>query len=289
MTVSAYSVKDQSRAATTAAPSRRTGPVARAHHGLVDLRGGASTVRAGTYLHEAPDLVTGWHRHDLHEVVYAFEGVAEVETERFRYLLPPQRAMWIPAGLEHCTTLNRVRSVAVLFDPKMIRGTGTHARVVGVAPVLREMMIHATRWPISRPHSDPAADAFFEALAGVTREAIEEEAPLCLPNSADPVVQAIMAATQADLAGITSERVCAAVGISQRTLRRRFRTATRMPWQEYLLASRMLRAMSLLTERRRSVLEVSIEVGFESASAFSRSFARFAGETPSAYRKRVAT
>lgn len=246
-------------------------------------------MRAGTYLHETPDLVTGWHRHDLHEIVYAFEGVAEVETESFRYLLPPQRAMWIPAGLEHCTTLKRVRSVAVLFHPTLIRGAGKRARVVGVPPVLREMMVYATRWPISRRRSDPAADLFFEALALLTREAIEDESPLCLPRSADPLVQAVMAATQAELSLADSERVCAAAGISERTLRRRFRAATGMTWHEYLLASRMLRAMALLTECRRSVLEVALEVGFEDASAFSRAFARFAGETPSAYRRRVAT
>jgi AraC-like DNA-binding protein len=277
VTVSAHSANHLARTAN------------RADHGLIDLRTGERAVRAGTHRYEGPDLVTGWHSHDLHEIVYAFQGVAEVETHASRYLLPPQRAMWIPAGLEHCTTLNRVRSVAVFFDPAMIPGACPRARVLGAAPVLREMMIYATRWPISRPLADPTSDAFFEALALVTREAIEDEAPLCLPNTTDPVASAVAAVTQAGLAEATSERVCAAVGISERTLRRRFRSATGMSWHEYLLASRLLRAMALLTERRRSVLEVAIEVGFESASAFARAFARFTGETPTSYRTRVAS
>jgi AraC-like DNA-binding protein len=43
----------------------------------------------------------------------------------------------------------------------------------------------------------------------------------------------------------------------------------------------------LLTESGTTVLHVATEVGFESVSAFTRSFTRFAGETPRAYRTRV--
>jgi AraC-like DNA-binding protein len=79
-----------------------------------------------------------------------------------------------------------------------------------------------------------------------------------------------MAVTQAELADVTSERVRAAVGISQRTLRRRFHSATGMTWRRYLLASRLLRAMALLAERRRSVLEAALEVRKAQTSALLR-------------------
>ena len=58
-----------------------------------------------------------WHTHDLHQLLYAFEGIVEVETDGSHHLLPPQQAAWIPAGLPHQTTLRRVRSVAVFFQP----------------------------------------------------------------------------------------------------------------------------------------------------------------------------
>src|SRR4051794_13463372 len=72
--------------------------------GVVDMRGG-SPVRAGTFAYDGGDIVTGWHCHDLHQIEYAFEGVAEVETDGAHYLLPPQQVVWIPAGLTHRTTL----------------------------------------------------------------------------------------------------------------------------------------------------------------------------------------
>ena len=243
--------------------------------------------RAGSYVYEGGDLVTGWHTHDLHQLEYAFEGVAEVETAASHHLLPPQQAAWIPAGLPHSTTLKRVRSVSVFFHPEMVQGADDRVRILPAAPVIREMLEYARRWPIDRPGSDDTADAFFDALALLARDWIDQEAPLSLPTSSDPVVSAVMSYTREHLREIAMPDVCAAIGISERTLRRQFGAATGMTWRQYLIESRLLRSMALLTEPGRTVLNVSIEVGFESVSAFTRSFSRFTGESPSAYRKRV--
>jgi hypothetical protein len=52
-----------------------------ASHGLVDVRGG-SPARAGIYQFEVGERMATprWHSHDLHQLEYAFEGVAQVET-----------------------------------------------------------------------------------------------------------------------------------------------------------------------------------------------------------------
>ncbi len=231
--------------------------------GLVDMRSG-SPVRAGTFAVDEIGTSTGWHSHDLHQIEYAFEGVAEVETATTHHLLPPQQAMWIPAGLSHRTTLSNVRSIAVFFDPTMVADADDRVRVLAATPLLREMIVFAARWPIDRPASDPVADAFFAALASLVREWLEHEAPLSLPTSADPIVRGVMEYTDAHLAEVSVAQVCAHVGVSERSLRRKFAAATHMTWREYLLQSRLLRAMSLLADARHSVLDVSTAVGFES-------------------------
>ncbi len=277
MTVSARSAKDQPAAAR---------PARSLELGFIDMREGAP-VRAGTFSYEGVDLVTGWHSHDMHQIEYALEGIAEVETVSTHHLLPPQQAVWIPAGLEHCTTLQRVRSVAVFFDPAMVRGADDRVRVLAATPLLREMIVFATRWPITRPESDPVADVYFDALAALVREWLEHEAPLSLPTSTDPIVRAVMQYTDAHLADVTRSAVCASVGVSERSLRRKFFAATGLTWREYLLQSRLLRAMGLLTDPNRTVLSVSTAVGFDSVSAFTRAFRRLTGETPTAYRRRA--
>lgn len=254
---------------------------------LVAMREGAP-IRAGAHPEDADDLVTPWHHHDMHQLLYAFEGVAEVETDTSRHLLPPQQAAWIPAGLLHRTTLRRVRSGAVFFEPAMVPGGADRVRVLSAIPVLREMVAYAMRWPVTRGVSDATADAFFDALALLAADwLVSEEAPLGLPASTVPVIEDVMAHTQADLAHVTAPGVCAAVGISERSLRRRFPEATGMTWQEYRRASRVLRAMALLARGDHTVLDAATAVGFSSPSAFNRAFRRIAGEHPSAYRRRV--
>ena len=243
---------------------------------------------AGSYVYEGDRLVTGWHHHDVHQIELAIHGVVEVETAEARYLLPPQQAAWIPAGLEHETTINTaVRTVSVFFEPSLITAAGDRARILAVDALLREMLVRSVRWPVHRVDDDPVADRFFRTLADLVTESLENESPLRLPVSHHPVVAAAMAHTQADLAGATATGVSAAVHVSERTLRRLFSDEAGMSWRSYLQQARLLRAMALLAGEHTTVLDVATDVGFDSVSAFNRAFLQRAGETPSAYRRRV--
>jgi AraC-like DNA-binding protein len=273
MTVSAYPAKDQVQTDTT---------------GPVDLRGN-SRWAGGSLLYEGGErLVTGWHVHDVHEIEYASRGVVEVKTAAGHYLLPPHQAAWIPAGLRHQTSLNAgAQTLAVLFEPGLVPVDGGRARIIAVSPLLREMMRYSVRWPISRTESGAEADSFFQTLGYVVAEALHDEMPLNLPVPADPVVTAATEYTLAHLDRVTVSDVTRAVGVSERTLRRICHAHLGMSWRSYLLRARVLRAMALLAQPDRSILEVSISVGFEDVGAFARSFARHCGETPSAYKRRI--
>ena len=233
-------------------------------------------------------LVTGWHFHDVHEIEYACRGVVEVKTQAGHYLLPPHQAAWIPAGLHHRTTLNAgAQTLAVLFEPGLVPMAGDRVRIIAVSALLREMMRYSERWPISRTESGMEADSFFQALGYVVAEALQDERPLNLPVSADPVVTAAADYTRAHLDRVAVSDVTRAVGLSERTLRGIFSTHLGMSWRSYLLRARVLRSMALLAQPERSILEVSIAVGFDDVGAFARSFARHCGETPSAYKRRI--
>jgi AraC-like DNA-binding protein len=183
--------------------------------------------------------------------------------------------------------LRRVRSVAVFFDPVTVPSPDDRARVLAAAPVIREMIKYGVRWPISRTESDAAADVFFDALAHVAIDWLSHETPLWLPTTADTVLADVMAYTNEHLPTVTAASVCHAVGISERTLRRRFRAVVGMTWRAYLQQSRLLRAMALLAEQDISILAAGTAVGFESPSAFTRAFQRWTGESPSVYQRRV--
>jgi len=244
-------------------------------------------VAAGTYLHEASELVSGWHTHDLHEVEWAVSGVAELLTPSTHYVLPPNYAAWVPSGLPHSPILRDVRTVAVFWDPEVFPFDHDRAAIFPVPAVLREMILHATRWPIDRQSEDDgSASVFFEALAGVVRLQLANEGSSSLPVCADPIVAEVLEYTAEHLVGVTAAEVCRAVGISQRTLRRRFAAATGRTWREHLQHARLLRGMALLGSQDLSVRQVASSVGFESPSAFARAFQAWTGESPTSFRSR---
>jgi AraC-like DNA-binding protein/mannose-6-phosphate isomerase-like protein (cupin superfamily) len=273
MTVPADPAKDQVQTVTT---------------GLVNLREDSRWAGGSLMYEGGKQLVTGWHLHDVHEIEYACRGMVEVKTEAGHYLLPPHQAAWIPAGLHHQTTLNAgAQTLAVLFEPGLVPMAGDRVRIIAVSALLREMMLYSVRWPISRTGSGVEADAFFQTLGYLVADALNGEMPLNLPVPSDPVVTAATDYTRAHLHSVTVSEVTRAVGVSERTLRRLFSIHLGMSWRSYLLRARVLRSMAMLAQPDRSVLEVSIAVGFGDVSAFARSFARHCGETPSSYKRRI--
>ncbi|QRY52592.1 AraC family transcriptional regulator [Mycolicibacterium septicum] len=274
MTVSALSDRGLTQSANLSRP-------------VIELRRGGHAL-AGSYLYEGDGLITGWHSHEVHQIEYALHGVVEVETDAAHYLLPPQQAAWIPAGLQHQAVMNPdVKTVAVMFDPQLIADAGDRARIIAVSPLIREMMIYGLRWPVDRAHGDDTSDTFFRTLANLVADALDHEAPLSLPTTEHPIVAAALAHTKEHLASVTAEDVSRAVAVSERTLRRLFTETIGISWRTYLLHARMLRAMALLAGPDQSVQATATAVGFENLSSFTRCFSQFCGETPSAYRSRA--
>ena len=79
--------------------------------------------------------------------------------------------------------------------------------------------------------------------------------------------------------------IIALAKIPERTLKRRFKTATGTTLIEYLQNIRVEQAKKLLENTATPVDEISIAAGYEDASFFRRLFKRSTGLTPSQYRR----
>jgi AraC-like DNA-binding protein len=248
----------------------------------------AEHVAAGSYVHQGEALTTGWHSHDLHQLEYAVHGLVEVETAAGRHLLPPQQAAWIPAGLEHQSIIHTsIRTISVFFEPTLLRDPQRRVRVLTVAPLVREMMLHAVRWPIGRRDIDAVGDRFFIAMADVVQDALDDERPLVLPTSAHPVLIAAADYVRNHLDEVTVSELSRSVGVSERTLRRLVQSELGITCRDYILQARLLQAMVLLARPGQTVLGVATAVGFRNGSSFARVFTQRCGDSPSVYRRRV--
>jgi AraC-like DNA-binding protein len=237
---------------------------------------------------QARHLAYDWHAHSRHQLLYSLSGRVILESADARWLLPPQRAAWIPARMRHRTTLDRSETVSVFFlqvpAPLRLRDI----RILRANPLLREMLVYAAgAWPVTprTPGSSRSRRAFFDALAWLCLDWIEHELPFRLPSSTDPSVEKAMAYLQAHLDTADLAAVARHSGQSVRTLRRRFQPSTGMTWRQYRLHAAMLRAMEALLNTQDSVLEIALAVGYESPSAFSKAFALFTGSLPLAFRR----
>lgn len=76
-----------------------------------------------------------------------------------------------------------------------------------------------------------------------------------------------------------------AAGIPERTLKRRFKSATGIPLIDYLQNLRIEHGKHLLETTKLSVEEIGAEAGYSDVSFFRRLFKRLAGTTPLNYRR----
>jgi len=83
----------------------------------------------------------------------------------------------------------------------------------------------------------------------------------------------------------TLERLGQEAGLSRSSLHERFVHFIGQPPMQYLTQWRMQVASGRLRDTNAKLIEVALDVGYESEAAFSRAFKRVAGMSPGAWRK----
>jgi len=227
------------------------------------------------------------HAHKRHQLLYATQGTATLEALDATFLLPPQRAAFIPAGVRHVTSMGNAQVISLFFDARLVRVASQEVRVLDVTPLLRELIQYALRWPASRPEADRVADAYFRSFGLLLEEWLAKASSYRLPRGRLRPVQQAIALTVEHCAKLDMPTLCRKLGVSERSLRRHLQAETGLGFRELACQARVLRAMELLANGQNSVTETALAVGFESLSAFAKSFARVAGESPRAFRERV--
>src|SRR5579875_1492561 len=104
--------------------------------------------------------VFDWHTHDDHQLAWAPSGVLMVRTEPTAWVLPPSRALWIPAGIRHETlSTSSATMQAVYVRPDRCPINWTDCTPVSASPLLAELIEH-----LAGTELDPVARAHAEAV-----------------------------------------------------------------------------------------------------------------------------
>src|SRR5580658_6191062 len=118
-------------------------------HSLLLDRRGRQTAQLATLaydFHRAHVIPEHFHPED--QLIFASKGVMTVRTKQGIWVVPPLRAVWIPAGTPHSIAMSGPVSLRTLyFLPRMVRGLPAKCFVMNVSPLLSELIVHACKFP----------------------------------------------------------------------------------------------------------------------------------------------
>ena len=134
-----------------------------------------------------------------------------------------------------------------------------------------------------------AARLIAAASAGTQRRVLLQNADGPNPPSVPPkLAEAVRYIRLNHMRPLTAAEVSRHAGISRQHLIRLFRSSLGMTPIQFISRTKILHAKELLwRDSSLTVKEVAYELGFQDEHYFSRTFLRTAGETPSAFRRRI--
>lgn len=225
--------------------------------------------------------VIAWHRHDHAQLFYGGSGLMRVESTAGAWVVPPARAVWIPPGIDHqVTAVGGVEMRAVYLLPEAIKGLPDGCRVLGVSPLLRELVAAAMTLPPDYALEGPEARLVGVLIDQLRVEPMEQ---LHLPMPRDRRLRAVTEALIANPADPrTLEDFGGAAGASARTLARRFLAETGLTFGAWRQQLRLHEALARLAQGE-PVTTVAFEIGYDSPSAFIAMFRKTLGATPGRY------
>ncbi|MCW5574592.1 MAG: helix-turn-helix transcriptional regulator [Burkholderiales bacterium] len=221
------------------------------------------------------------HVHARAQLVFAEEGVMRVSTVDGSWVVPSQRAVWVPPETPHTILIgSRPLLMRSLYIKQSVKSLGPRCCTVNVSELLRALILQFSRIPEVFDERGPDG-----RLAQVLLDQISSSqvTPLHLPMGRDARARKIMdflAKHPEDTR--TIEEWSSEVGGSPKTLTRLFLKETRMGFREWRQRARLLRALEYLAGGR-SVHAVANDVGYESPSAFITMFTKTLGMTPAEY------
>ena len=224
------------------------------------------------------------HSHPWVQLSYAIAGVLEVQTASTRFIAPPQRAVWLPAGVEHRVSSSpRTEMRSLYIDRHAVPWGAQACRVLAVSPLLRELIDSFSALPVEYDEAG-AAGRLCAVLLDQLQAAPAVE--LSLPLPVDERLQAICAGLgneptrHLSLAGWSAR-----LGVSERTLSRLFLRDTGLSFRAWRQRQRLLDALTPL-ERGERVTDVALACGYDSLSAFIAAFRQQFGATPGEFFRR---
>ncbi|WP_173911765.1 helix-turn-helix transcriptional regulator [Acinetobacter sp. Marseille-Q1618] len=224
-----------------------------------------------------------FHQHDRIQLLHTLSGVIHVQTEEGIWVIPPSKGIWIPEYKQHSITIyGTVEARGVFVEPLARADFNSQCCVVAISKLLSELINQATIIQDQiLPHTRN------ERLLALILDELRflEQIPFQLPEAKSVLLKDICAHIKKDLSATHSlEQIAKQYFVSKKTVSRLFQKEMNMNFTVWLRQAKLLKALTEL-EMKKPILNIALDLGYESSSAFSYMFKREMGLTPSEYLK----
>lgn len=225
------------------------------------------------------------HTHREAQLIYAARGMMQVTTPKGRWLVPPDRAVWVPARLAHSIdVLADIDMRMLYFDVNWLAQQDRneslrHEYVVRVSRLLHEAIL-----ALFDGRDDPERAAVLVKLALLELHEAEDSATF-VPLPREPRCRRAADIVLSDPTGSHEiEALASAVGTSVRTLSRLFASETQLSFKSWCQRARIAAAIERLSmDASVSVKQLASDLGYASVPAFSHAFRQVTGKTPTQF------
>lgn len=221
------------------------------------------------------------HDHEQAQLLFASHGLMEVTTSTGRWLVPPQRAVWLPACVPHSILMLTDVEMRTLYiestwiQPHSQAPNLHHEFVVCVGPLLRGLVLTLFNSEADPERVELAAKLVLFELV----EATDSTTFIPMPN--DARARRIAELAIKDPKGLRSiEDLAHEVGVSQRTATRLFSAETHLTFKKWRQRARIIAAINALSREGARIKQIAAQLGFSSTAAFTASFHEIMGVTP---------
>ncbi|WP_296085577.1 helix-turn-helix transcriptional regulator [uncultured Agrobacterium sp.] len=223
------------------------------------------------------------HSHDEAQLTYAASGMIQLHTGEGVWLVPPQLAVWIPAGVPHRLDImtdaelwmvNWQPTAASTWAPPNFPNRAFASRVT---PLLHSLLAAAIE-------DDPATvKAELMVRLRLLELSAMSDAPTYLPMPMSPVARRVAEIALGDHRNrMDLSELASRAATSVRTASRLFPMETGMTLKAWRQRARVVRTMEQLA-RGKAIADVANDAGFSSTAAFSFAFRQVTAATPGSF------
>ena len=259
---------------------------------IAAIRGSHRATGDGVHLvarHYRKGVRLDTHMHREAQLVYATEGTMQVTTPKGRWLVPPDRAVWVPARLAHSIdVLADIQMRTLYFDLVWLsrekHGGGLDAEfVVRVSPLLHQAIL-----ALFDERNTAERTALLVKLAMLELHQAEDSTTF-IPLPHEPRCRRAADIVLGDPTGSYEiETLAREVGTSARTLSRLFASETQLSFKSWCQRARIAAAIEKLsTDANVSVKQLASDLGYASVPAFSHAFRQVTGKTPTKFAEKA--